>query len=245
MKNICVIGCGAMGTLVANKIKNLENYNLVGIVDKFATGENIYSDINLIKNKIDAIIDYSHPDNIDMICEYVIKNKCALVYCTTGYSINQKEKILNLAKYAPICITGNTSLGINLLKKLTNLVSLVLKDFDIEIIEKHHNKKKDSPSGTAKMLLNEIESVRNVSKINYGREEISVREKNEIGVHSVRGGTYPGEHTVIFAGDDEIIELKHTSLSKNIFVNGTIKILNFIIDKPNKAYSCDEIYKLY
>ena len=244
MKNVCVIGYGAMGTLVANKIKNSKNYNLVGIVDKFVTGENIYSDINLITDKIDAIIDYSHPDNVNMICEYIKKNKCALIYCTTGYNLKQKEKLLNLAKYAPICITGNTSLGVNLLKKLTKEVSSVLEDFDIELVEKHHNKKKDSPSGTLKMLLNEIETVRNINKVSYGREGISIREKDEIGVHSIRGGTYPGEHIVIFAGDDEIIELKHISLSKNIFVNGTIKILDFIIDKPNKVYSCDEIYKL-
>lgn len=244
MKNICIIGYGAMGKLIANKIKSSTDYKLVGIVDKFIDGDNIYKDIYLIKDKIDAIIDYSHPDNIDMIYEYVNKNKCALIYCTTGYTEEQKNKLLKLSKVAPICITGNTSLGINLLKSLVRKVTTVLNNFDIELVEKHHNQKKDAPSGTCKMLLNEIKSVKNISKVSYGRNDYSLRENNEVGVHAIRGGTYPGEHTVIYAGDDEIIELKHISLSKNIFVSGTIKILNFIIDKPNKNYTCEEIYNL-
>lgn len=233
--NVALVGYGAMGQIVHKNIN--PNDTVVGIVslDKL-------SSLSEIKEKIDVIIDFSNPANLDMICEYVEKNHTPIVIATTGYTKEQVEKIHNLAKVAPVLYSGNFSLGVILLNRVVREVTPILKDkFDIEVIEKHHNKKIDAPSGTAKMLVRSIEEAGDFKEV-YGREGSSKREPlKEIGIHAVRGGTIVGEHSVIFAGLDEVLEFKHEAHSKSIFAVGAVQGASWIVNKPNGLYNMEDV----
>lgn len=172
------------------------------------------------------------------------KNNTPIVIATTGLNIEDDKKIEDASKNIPIFKSANMSIGVNLLIDLVKKAALALQDnFDIEIIEKHHNKKVDAPSGTALMIADAInEELDNSMEYKYGREGKSAkREGNEIGIHAIRGGTIPGEHTVIFAGLDEIVEVKHTALSKNIFASGAVKAAKFIVNKENGLYKMENL----
>ena len=165
---------------------------------------------------------------------------------TTGFTEKEIEKIESAAKEAPIIFSYNTSLGVNLLGELVKKMAGALGEgFDIEIMEKHHNKKLDSPSGTAKFLLDRVVEghPEKLSPV-YGREGMARRETNEVGVHAVRGGSIVGEHSVIFAGEDEIVEIKHEALSKNIFVRGALKGIGFLKGKENNLYTMKDVLSL-
>lgn len=233
--NVALVGYGTMGQIVH---KNMDpNDKLVGIVS-IGYLESLF-DIN---EKIDVIIDFSHPANLNMICDYVKKNHTPIVIATTGYSNEQIEQINDLSNYAPVLYSSNFSLGVILLNRVIREVTPILKDkFDIEVIEKHHNKKIDAPSGTAKMLVNTMLSQGEFDVV-YGREGSSKRTPNkEIGVHAVRGGTIVGEHSVIFAGNDEVLEFKHEAHSKAIFAVGAVAGSKWIVNKDNGLYNMEDV----
>jgi len=169
-----------------------------------------------------------------------------IVICTTGFTDEQITKIKDASKLIPIFFSGNTSIGINLLIELAKKAALVLgSNFDIEIIEKHHNKKIDAPSGTALMIANAINSVNN-QNLSYVYERHSKREprsNKEIGIHSIRGGTIVGEHDVIFAGKDEVLTLSHTAQSKGIFAVGAINAAIFLLSKSAGLYNMSDLLK--
>lgn len=198
-----------------------------------------------INEKIDVIIDFSHFSKLNDLLDRCAERNYPLVIATTGYSGETLEKIVETSKKIPILLSSNTSLGINAINSiLEKLVPRLEENFDIEIIEKHHNKKIDSPSGTAITLLKTIQnSLHEKYDVVYGREGMSKREKKEIGVHAVRGGTIVGEHTIIFAGEDEIIEISHKALSKKIFAVGALKCADFIIGKQPRLYTMKDIFK--
>lgn len=167
-----------------------------------------------------------------------------MVLAATGYTDEQNNDILKTSKIVPIFQSGSMSLGVNLMKKLLKLAaSAIGADFDIEIIERHHNRKLDAPSGTALLLADAInEALPNKKEYNCSRSGTDAKRcKNEIGIHAVRGGTIVGEHEIIFAGNDEIIELKHTSLSRNIFAVGALRAAKFIFDKTPGHYNMDDM----
>ena len=225
MINVALVGYGAMGQIVHKNFT--DDMKLVG---KVSIGE--LTSLFEIKEHIDVIIDFSNPANLDMIIDYSKKNNTPVVIATTGFSDEQKEKIADLSKNVPVLWSSNYSLGVILLNRLVREITPILKDsFDIEIIEAHHNKKIDAPSGTAKMLLNSILEAKDFKVVN-GREGVSKRDPyNEVGVHAIRGGTIVGEHEVIFAGNDEILTLKHSAHSKAIFAVGAIKGALWLLDK--------------
>lgn len=198
-----------------------------------------------INEKIDVIIDFSHFSKLNDLLDRCAERNYPLVIATTGYSGETLEKIVETSKKIPILLSSNTSLGINAINSiLEKLVPRLEENFDIEIIEKHHNKKIDSPSGTAITLLETIQnSLHEKYDVVYGREGMAKREKKEIGVHAVRGGTIVGEHTIIFAGEDEIIEISHKALSKKIFAVGALKCADFIIGKQPRLYTMKDIFK--
>ncbi len=198
-----------------------------------------------INEKIDVIIDFSHFSKLNDLLDRCAERNYPLVIATTGYSGETLEKIVETSKKIPILLSSNTSLGINAINSiLEKLVPRLEENFDIEIIEKHHNKKIDSPSGTAITLLKTIQnSLHEKYDVVYGREGMAKREKKEIGVHAVRGGTIVGEHTIIFAGEDEIIEISHKALSKKIFAVGALKCADFIIGKQPRLYTMKDIFK--
>jgi 4-hydroxy-tetrahydrodipicolinate reductase len=194
----------------------------------------------------DVIIDFSHFSVVPSILDFSEKTGIPAVICTTGLTEDIINRINEVSKKTALFRSGNMSLGINLLIDLVKKAAEVLQDsFDMEIIEKHHNKKLDAPSGTAKYLVDSMNDSLSLSKnVVYGREGMQKREDNEIGVHAIRGGTIAGEHTVLFAGDDEIIEIKHTALSKNVFVNGALKAAVFMKNQHSGLYTMKDVLNL-
>ena len=249
MLKVILNGCnGAMGRAVTKVVSESLDVEIVAGIDKnIEMHQNSYEVFNNIfdyKAKADVIIDFSHPSCLDDILSYGKKNNTPMVIATTGLSSEDYKKIENVAKSVPIFKTANMSLGVNLLIDLVKKAALALQEnFDIEIIEKHHNKKVDAPSGTALMIADAInEELDNSMEYKYGREgKKAKREEKEIGIHAVRGGTIPGEHTVIFAGLDEILEVKHTALSKNVFASGAVKAAKFIVNKENGLYKMEDL----
>lgn len=225
-------GTGTMG----KTIRDIGDDKIVAFVDRI---EEI--DIN---EKIDVVVDFSHFSKLNDLLDRCVERNYPLVIATTGYSGETLEKIVEASKKIPILLSSNTSLGINAINSvLEKLVPKLEENFDIEIIEKHHNKKIDSPSGTAITLLETIQkSLHEKYNVVYGREGMTKREKKEIGIHAIRGGTIVGEHTVIFAGEDEIIEISHKALSKKIFAVGALKCADFIIGKQPRLYTMKDIF---
>lgn len=242
-------GCnGRMGQTLTKIISNLNDVEVVCGVDKDTAKFNnpypVYSSLNEVKEKVDVLIDFSNHVCLDSILEYGKKNNVALVICTTGFSEEEKAKMQESSKYIPILHSANMSLGVNLILSLVSQAAKVLyENFDIEIIEKHHNQKLDSPSGTALMIADAINKALNdVLNYNYGRHsKTQKREKNELGIHAVRGGNIVGEHEVLFAGPFENIEIKHTALSRDVFAYGAIRAAKYLHGKPNGFYTMKDV----
>lgn len=246
--NVLVYGFGLMGKKVTQAVRDNAQMNLVGVVSPVFDAkidEKMYTSLNEVHEKVDAIIDFSHPDNLNDILKFGVRNHCALVLATTGYSEQQILHIEEASSQIPIFQSYNTSFGVSM---LTKIVKEVAKEFyengyDIEIIEKHHNQKIDAPSGTAKLLYDVIHEDIEETKEVYDRSTVHhKRERNEVGIQSVRAGTIFGEHSVLFAGHDEIIEVKHTALSKEVFVQGAISACLKIADKENGLFSLKNLY---
>ena len=241
--NIILCGCnGKMGQAIVNESQKFCNMNIVAGVDIKPDSSKsfpIFSSINDVNIKADIIIDFSNPLALNSILEYSQNQKLPVGICTTGFSKEQVEKINEASKNIPLFYSGNMSLGINLLIELCQKATNVLGDsFDIEIIEKHHNQKIDAPSGTALMIANGIsEHLDEKYEYKYNRTTSrEKRKKNEIGIHSIRGGTITGDHEVIFAGKDEIITISHHAASRNIFANGAINAAKYILNKTPGLY---------
>jgi len=250
MLNILLSGAfGHIGRKITDLCKKREDVKIVCGVDIFEGCASYpvfksFCDVNIVP---DVIVDFSNPALLDSILKFAKKNNTPCILATTGYSKEQVEKIKEVSKEIPVFYTGNMSLGINLLCSLVKKAANVLgEDFDVEIIEKHHNQKIDAPSGTALMLANAVNSVSD-DKYRYEFDRHSKREKrpkNEIGIHSVRGGTIVGEHDVIFAGNDEVITLSHSAFSKEVFAQGAIKAALFMKDKKPGLYDMNDILSL-
>lgn len=239
---LCGIG-GKMGGTVLKLLENETDTKVVcGVDTRIPQSVNVpvYSNFKGIKEEVDVILDFSSPAAIDGILSYATKNNVPCVLAATGYDEKQLKKIENASKEVAIFKTANFSLGVNLLIKLVRQAAATLgESFDIEIIEKHHNKKADAPSGTALMLADSANSAfENNKELLNGR---SGKRGNEIGMHSVRGGTIVGEHEVMFAGEDEIITLSHSARSKSVFAAGAIKAACFLVGKPAGKYSMEDI----
>jgi 4-hydroxy-tetrahydrodipicolinate reductase len=252
--NIAVFGYGMMGKYVCEDVVST-GLNIAGVVEKFdgiqavapVTSDMLYKTLDEIKEKVDVIIDFSNPANLDEILDYSIKNQVAAVICSTGFSQEQLQQIKDASEKTAILFSRNMSLGVNVVSEALKKVAPILADaFDIEIIEKHHNQKVDSPSGTAKLFYDSInESLNGEKEAVYGREGIvGKRTKKEVGIHAIRGGSIVGEHSIIFAGQDEIIELKHEALSKRIFSQGSVKAAKFLGGKEAGFYTMTEVLGL-
>lgn len=247
MTKVLLVGCsGKMGRMITATSKNFNNLEIVAGIDKFndsSLGYPIFEDINDCNVDIDVILDFSRPDTLESIAKFALSNNKAVIFCTTGYTKEQKEYILSLANNIPVFYSANMSIGINLVNQvLKNISNVLFKDFDIEIIEKHHNQKVDAPSGTALLLANTIkDSIVEDTNFIYGREGISKRDEKEIGIHTVRGGNIIGDHEVIFAGAGEVISIKHSAISREVFAIGALKACEFMFNKTKGLYSMDNI----
>lgn len=230
---IIIHGTGTMGKILLKTLEENKKFSLTGFADE------------LTEETGDVIIDFSHFSRIENLLKFAESRKIPLVIATTGYSEEIYEKIKKTSGKIPILLSSNMSLGINILEKIIeNITPALYPDYDIEIVEAHHNKKLDSPSGTAEMLSKAVEKAcGEVMTKRYGREGHFKREKNEIGIHSLRGGTIVGEHSVFFCGNDEVIEIKHSAASKRIFAEGALKAAEFLIGKKAGLYSMQDIFK--
>lgn len=250
MTNIILNGCfGRMGKVITEKVAEKSDATIIAGVDAFASGNAdfpVYKSIAEVKENADVIIDFSNPAALTRLLDFAIKNKTPIVLATTGYSDEQLTQIREATKIIPVFFTFNMSLGINLLTALSKRAAEVLgDDFDIEIVEKHHNQKLDAPSGTAIMLANSINEVfDDTMQYEYDRHsKRAKRSKKEIGIHSVRGGNIVGEHEVIFAGTDEIITLSHSAASRNVFASGAVRAALFLKDKKAGMYDMNQMIK--
>ncbi|MDR0426889.1 MAG: 4-hydroxy-tetrahydrodipicolinate reductase [Clostridiales bacterium] len=201
----------------------------------------IYSEIEKVPGNFDVIVDFSRPQLLPGIIALSDKYHKPAVIATTGHNASETADILSLAERTAVLKSGNMSIGVNLLLSLVEEAARALGDaYDIEIVEKHHNQKVDAPSGTAEMLANAVKRGRAVSRTVYGRHGDSLRQKGELGIHAVRGGTTVGEHDVIFAGRDETITLSHAALSRKIFSSGALRAALFVADKPPGLYTMQD-----
>lgn len=247
MINVMVNGCnGRMGQIVCDLVNKNSNMVLMGgidIADLENTSFPVYKDLGKIPKKPDVIIDFSIPVATFNILEYAKDKNIPLVIATTGFSKEQDDKILEYSKFIPIFKSANMSFEINVFMHLLREIAPKLKDNDIEIIETHHNRKIDSPSGTAEMLADTIiEAIGENKHKEYNRhDKHEKRSKNEIGMTSIRGGNIVGEHQVMFFGESESFEIKHTSYSRDVFAEGAIKAAEFIVKKPNGMYNMDDL----
>lgn len=251
MTNIILSGCsGKMGRVITACVEKRNDCKIVAGVDlntDTSLGYPVYSSFSDITEKADVIIDFSHPSVLSNLLEFAKSNSLPLVLATTGFSASQTEEIKKSANDIPLFFTFNMSLGINLLVALSKKAAAVLDgNFDIEIIEKHHNQKLDAPSGTAIMLAEAINETLD-NKMMYEYDRHSKREKrpeNQIGIHSVRGGNIVGEHEVIFAGHDEVITLSHQATSKEVFAVGALKAALFMSGKSAGLYDMNNVITL-
>lgn len=247
MINVFVNGCnGRMGRTVISQIKNFDNLHLIGgfdITKDETTNFPIFNKFEDIDVKIDAIVDFSYITmTLDML-EYASKNNIPIVIATTGFTEEQENKIKEYSKHIPIFKSSNMSFDINLMSKIVAEVAKKLSNTDIEIIETHHNQKKDAPSGTALLLADAINEVFD-NKKEYVFDRHSKSEKrspNEIGFSSIRGGNIVGEHSVQFFSPYETFEIKHTSYSRNVFADGALKAAEFLVNQPNGFYNMNDL----
>ena len=250
MTDIAVCGAnGKMGKVICDVVSSRDNCKIVAGIDKITDAYSdfpIVSKVSELKTKPDVIIDFSHPSVLDDLLDYCQTNGTPLVIATTGYTEEQISKIKKASSQIPLFFTFNMSLGINLLAQLAKKATRILGgQFDIEIVEKHHNQKIDAPSGTALMLADSInEELGNNYSLTYDRHSVrKKRSKTEIGMHAIRGGTIVGEHEIIFAGRDEVITLKHEAHSKEVFAVGAVNAAIFISDKSAGLYDMSKIIK--
>lgn len=248
MINVAIVGCnGKMGHFVAQAVEQNAQTTAMFGVDAFGEKKYdfpLYRDFSSISEIPDVIIDFSNPALLDGMLNFAVSNKVPCVICTTGFSDEQTDKIKAASKQTAIFFSGNMSLGINLLIELSKQAAKVLgSDFDIEIVEKHHNLKVDAPSGTALMIADAIsDTLENEPQYVYDRHAYrKKRSKNEIGIHSVRGGTIVGEHEVIFAGHDEVVTVSHQAQSKEVFAVGSVNAAVFLANQPAGMYDMGKL----
>lgn len=248
MVEVILHGCnGRMGQMLSELISKDEEMKVVAGIEPSGEAKNdypVYKSFDELKETADVIIDFSTASAIDGLLDYCEKTHTPLVLCSTGLSEAQLDRVENLSKESAVLVSANMSLGINVLLKLLKSVTGTLygNGFDIEIVEKHHNQKLDAPSGTALALADVMKDELDDISYNLDRSKVrKKRERNEIGISAVRGGTIVGEHEVIFAGTDEVIEIKHTAYSRAIFAKGAMSAAKFLKGKNTGKYSMSDV----
>lgn len=249
MVKVIMSGCnGYMGRVVTEIIAADEDAQIVAGIDLVDNGDKTYPvfcSISECDAEADVIIDFSSPKALDSLLDYCCSKKVPAIFCTTGYTQEQIEQIKEASKQVAVMKSANMSLGVNMLLKLIQDAAKLLAPagFDMEIVEKHHNRKVDAPSGTALALADSLnEALDQKYEYTYDRsKERKPREKYEIGISAVRGGNIVGEHEVIFAGLDEVIEFKHTAYSKSVFAKGAVQAAKFMAGKSAGFYDMSDV----
>lgn len=233
--------CGRMGKEVEKIVEASENMTVAAKVDKMAAESGCYTDINDFSGEADIIIDFSNHLGTKDLLDYAVKNNIPTVVATTGHTEEELALIKEAGKKIAVFHSANMSLGVALLCELAVKAAATMPDADIEIVETHHNRKLDAPSGTALMIANAIRTVREKAQYVFGREGNAKREKNEIGVHAVRRGNIVGIHEVLVSTDSQTITLKHEAHSRALFAEGAVSAAEFILGKPAGLYNMNNI----
>lgn len=249
MVRIIMHGCnGKMGQVITGLAADDPNAQIVAgidIADNRDNGYPVFTDIKKCDVAADVIVDFAAAAAVDALLDYSVEKQIPVVLCTTGLSDEQLAKVKECSKKVAILKSANMSLGINTLMKLLKDAANVFAPagYDIEIVEKHHNQKVDAPSGTAIALADSINEARGGEyEYVYDRSQVrKKRDKKELGISAVRGGTIVGEHEVIFAGIDEVIEFKHTAYSKSVFAKGAVEAAKFLAGKPAGMYDMSDV----
>lgn len=242
-------GCnGKMGRVITGIVKEDKEIEIVAGIDAYTEVPNdypVFEKLELCDVEADVIIDFSNAKATDSLLDYCVEKQIPVVLCTTGLTEEQLKKVKEASTKVAVLKSANMSLGINLLMKILKDATKVLATagYDIEIVEKHHNQKVDAPSGTALALADSInEAADNEYHYVYDRSQVrEEREQKEIGISAVRGGTIVGDHEVIFAGTDEVIEFKHTAYSKAVFGKGAVEAAKFLAGKPAGHYDMSDV----
>lgn len=242
-------GCnGRMGQVITGLIQEDDGIEIVAGIDAYTGRENTYpvfANITECDVEADVVIDFSNAEAVDELLDYCVRKQVPVVLCTTGLSKEQLQKVDEVSKDVAVLKSANMSLGINLLLKLLKDAARVLAGagFDVELVERHHNQKVDAPSGTAIALADSInEAMDNQYTYVYDRSQArKKRDKKEMGLSAVRGGTIVGDHEVIFAGADEVVEFKHTAYSKAVFGKGAVEAAKFLAGKPAGHYDMSDV----
>lgn len=252
MVKIIMHGCnGKMGQVISGIVAEDENAEIVAgidIVDNRDNGYPVFTKIDECNVEADVLIDFSSAVAVDPLLEYCEKRNLPVVLCSTGLSKEQIANVHKLAEKIAVLKSANMSLGINaIMKVLKNLTPLLANaGYDIEIVEKHHNQKVDAPSGTALALADVMnDELNHEYEYRYDRSDVrEKRPKKEIGISAVRGGTIVGDHDVIFAGKDEVIEVSHRAYSKAVFAKGAVEAAKFLAGKPAGMYDMSDVIGL-
>ena len=245
-------GCnGKMGRVITGLSSENEGIRIVASVDAYTAVPNEYPVFDSIEKcdvEADVVIDFSNASAVDGLLSYCRARKLPVVLCTTGLSEAQLAEVEDAAKETAVLKSANMSLGINLLLRLLQDAAKVLgpAGYDIELVERHHNQKVDAPSGTAIALADSVnEALDHQYTYVYDRSQVrQKRDKKEIGISAVRGGTIVGDHEVIFAGTDEVIEFRHTAYSKSVFGKGAVEAAKFLAGKPAGRYDMSDVIQL-
>ena len=245
-------GCnGKMGRVITGLIRDDDAIEIVAGIDTYTGTANdypVFESIEAFDVEADVVIDFSNASAVDHLLDYCAKKKLPVVLCTTGLSEEQLRKVEETAEQTAVLKSANMSLGINLLLKLLQNAAKVLgpAGFDIELVERHHNQKVDAPSGTALALADSVnEALDNQYTYVFDRSQVrQKRGEKEIGISAVRGGTIVGDHEVIFAGADEVIEFKHTAYSKAVFGKGAVEAAKFLAGKKAGKYDMSDVIQL-
>ena len=249
MIRVLMSGCnGKMGQMITGLVKEDEQVEIVAGIDTYTGISNTYPVFKSFADcdvEVDVVIDFSNAAALEGLLAYCISKQVPAVICSTGYSEEQLQKIKEASEKVAILKSANMSMGINLLLKLLKDAAKVLAPvgYDIELVEKHHNQKLDAPSGTALALADSINDALN-NEYNYVYDRSQVRQKRdskEIGISAVRAGTIVGEHEVIFAGTDEVIEFKHTAYSRSVFGKGAVEAAKYLAGKPAGMYDMSDV----
>lgn len=249
MTKILLHGCnGRMGRMITELVRNDADAEIVAGVDSYTGVANdypVYDSIEKCDLDADVVIDFSNAGAVDALLDHCVEKKVPVVLCTTGLSEAQLAKVQEASGKTAILKSANMSLGINLLLKLLKDAAKVLGNagYDIELVERHHNQKLDAPSGTALALADSVNEALN-GEYHYVYDRSQVRQKRdekEIGISAVRGGTIVGEHEVIFAGTDEVIEFKHSAYSRNVFAKGAVEAAKFLAGKEPGMYDMSDV----
>ena len=234
---------GRMGSITVNMIEAAEDMELIAAVDVFSQGGTVYTSLDEVKEDVDVVIDFSHHTLTPALLNWAAAKNVPVVLCTTGHDEGERAAIAAAYEKIPVFFSANMSMGVALLAELARKTAALFPEADIEIVEAHHNRKLDAPSGTALMLAESVREVRPEATLNLGRSGMARRTPDEIGVHALRMGNLPGTHAVIVSTDNQSITLKHETHDRALFADGALAAARYILGKPAGHYDMKSLVK--